>query len=128
MSTAVTLVNGASLQWGIASEEVGVQIYGFKQAVAPQFIESCGNKQNVTRCDAYAPPELTLTMDGKTNGAGAGSVLLATIGVAFVPVNSITTYFNAPTTGLYLQSGDITASNSAFLEFTAEFKAKAGIP
>ena len=98
MATTVTLVNGSSFVWGIASDEVGVQIAEFKEAVAPQFIESLGNKQNVTRCDAYAPAELTLTMSGETNGAGAGSVLLATIGVAFVPVNSVTTYFSAPTT------------------------------
>lgn len=128
MATTVTLVNGASLQWGIASDEVGVNIGEFKQSVAPQFIESLGNRQNVTRCDAYAPPELTLDMSGETNGAGAGSVLLSTIGVAFVPVNSLTTYFNAPTTGLYLQSGDITGSRSAFLQFNTQHKAKAGIP
>lgn len=128
MSTAVTLVNGSSLAWGIAADEVGVNIGEFKQAVAPQFIESCPNRQNVTRCDAYAPSELTLTMSGETNGAGAGSVLLATTGVAFVPVNSVTTLFSAPTTGLYLQSGDITLSRSAFVNFNAEFKAKAGIP
>lgn len=128
MSTTVTLVNGASLAWGIASDEVGVNIGEFKQAVAPQFIESLGGKQNVTRCDAYGPSELTLSMSGETNGAGAGSVLLSTIGVAFVPVNSITTYFNAPTTGLYLQSGDITGSRSGWLSFNTEHKAKPGIP
>lgn len=128
MSTAVVLVNGSSLAWGIASDEVGVNIAEFKQAVAPQFIESLGNKQNVTRCDAYGPPELTIDMSGETNGAGAGSVLLATIGVAFVPVNSVTTLFNAPTTGLYLQSGDITPSRSSFVTFAAQFKSKAGIP
>lgn len=128
MSTAVTLVNGASLAWGIASDEVGVNIGEFKQAVAPQFIESLGNRQNVTRCDAYAPPELTLTMSGETNGAGAGSVLLSTIGVAFVPVNALTTLFNAPTTGLYLQSGGIDLSRSGWVSFNTEHKAKAGIP
>lgn len=128
MSTAVTLVNGSSLAWGIASDEVGVNIGEFKMAVAPQFIESLGNKQNVTRCDAYGPSELTLTMSGETNGAGSGSVLLATTGVAFTPVNSIITLFSAPTTGLYLQSGEITLSRSAFITFSVEFKAKGGIP
>lgn len=128
MSTTVTLVNGSSLAWGIASDEVGVNIGEFKQSVAPQFIESLGNKQNVTRCDAYAPPELTLTLNFETNGAGAGSTMLSTIGVAFVPVNAITTLWSAPTTGLYLQSGEITLSRSGFVSGSTEYKAKPGIP
>ncbi len=125
---SVTLVNGSSLTWGIASDEVGVNIAEFKQSVAPQFIESLPGKNNITRCDAYGTPELTLDMSFETNGAGSGSVMLATIGVAFVPVNSITTLFSAPTTGLYLQSGDITLTRSGFVSGNAQFKAKAGIP
>lgn len=128
MSTTVTLVNGSSLTWGIASDEVGVNIAEFKQSVAPQFIESLGGRQNVIRCDAYAPPELTLTMNFETNGAGAGSVMLSAIGVAFVPVNAITTLWNAPTTGLYLQSGELTLSRSGFVTGSTEHKSKAGIP
>ncbi len=124
----VTLVNGASLTWGIASVEVGVNIAEFKMSVAPQFIESLPGINNITRCDAYATCELTLTMNFETNGAGSGSVMLSTIGVAFVPVNSVTTLFSAPTTGLYLQSGEITLSRSGFVSGSTEHKAKAGIP
>lgn len=126
---AVVLVNGSSLTWAIASDEVGVNIAEFKMSVAPQFIESLPDKQNITRCDAYGPAETTLSMSGETNGAGTGSVLLAVIGTAYVPVNSLTTYFSAPTTGsgLMLQSGEITLSRSGFVQFAAEFKKKPGV-
>lgn len=124
----VTLVNGSSLTWGIASDEVGVNIAEFKMSVAPQFIESLPAKNNITRCDAYGTAELTLDMTFETNGAGAGSVMLSVIGTAFVPVNSVTTLFSAPTTGLFLQSGEITLSRSGFVSGSTQHKAKAGIP
>jgi hypothetical protein len=105
-----------------------VNIEEFRMAMAPQFIQSLSANTGITRCDAYGPMEMTLTMTGETNGAGSGSVLLAVLGTAFVPVNSITTYFSAPTTGLYLQSGEITLARQEFSKFQTEFKAKAGIP
>lgn len=128
MSAVTTLNNGASLAYGIPQNEIGVDVEEFKQEVAPQFIESKPGINNATVCDAYGPMELTLTMTGETNGAGAGSVLLSTIGVAFSPVNSVTSLFGAPTTSLYLQRGGITLSRSGFSKFDTEHKAKAGIP
>jgi len=124
---SVTLVNGTNLSYAFASAEVGVDIEEAKASVAPQFITSKENYQGITNCDAYGPMELTLTMSGETKGAGTGSVLLSVLGTAFVPVNTFTTYFGAPTTGLYLQSGALTFNRNGFCKFDTEHKAKAGI-
>lgn len=121
----VTLVNGTGYQWGIASDELGINVRSFHAAIKPQFIESLGNKQNITVVDAYAPMELDLSIEGEINGTTG--VNASVIGTAFVPVNSFA-YNGAPTTGCYLQGADIKQGRNEWKNGTWTYRAKAGIP
>lgn len=123
--TTVTVVGGTSLpQWGVAMDESGINIESFKSSVKPQFIETLGNKQNVTRSVAYAPMELEVTMSGEILGSSLTGVMATVVGTAFVPANS-STYFGAPTTGLYFEGGDVTEGRNSWKKLdSATFKAR----
>lgn len=126
-SVVLTPSTITGLVYAFPSAEVGVDIEEASAEVAPQFIASKENYQGITNCDAYGPMELTLNLSGEVTSAASGSVMLSVLGTAFSPVNTYTTYFGAPTTGLYLQSGGLAFSRTGFKKFNTTHKAKAGI-
>lgn len=126
----VALVNGTGYVFGIASDEIDINIREFTADVKPQFVETLGNKQNVTIVVAYGPMELDLSVEGEIKGSAGSattSAPLAVLGTAFGAVNS-TAYNGAPTTGIYLEGANIKSSRSAFKSGTWTFKARGGVP
>lgn len=128
MASSVTIVNGSGAVWGIPNNELGVNMEEFSGDVEPEFIETLKGINNCARSDAYGSNMLDLKMSGEILSTNTvNSVMLAVLGTAFIPVNG-TNFFAAPTTGLYLQKASYVYNRSGWFKFTANFKAKAGIP
>lgn len=122
---AITLVNLTGFQRGIASDETGINVRQFRTVVEPEWKEFLGDKQNAARGFAVAPMKKTVNIEGEVSGSTGVMAAVAT--TAFAPVNS-SAYFGAPTTGLYLDRGEVTEGRDAWKDVTAEFTANAGIP
>lgn len=122
---AITLVNLSGYAWGVATDETAVNIRRFRCAVEPEFKTFLNDKQNAARGFAFAPMKLALTMEFEIGGSTG--VMAAVPGTAFAPANSVA-YFGAPTTGLYLDRGEVENTRDGFKGGTAEFSAYAGIP
>lgn len=124
----MTLVNisgtGTTYQRGIAAEEVSVNIREFKTVVEPEYKELLPNKVNEIRGFAVGAMKKTVTISGEVGGSTG--VMAAVTTTAFVPGNS-SAYFGAPTTGLYLDSGEVTESRDGWKDVTATFTAHAGV-
>lgn len=100
----------------------------FAGDVEPEFIETLKGINGCARSDAYASMLLDLKMSFEILSTNTvNSIMLATLGTAFIPVNS-STFFGAPSTGKYLQKGAFVYNRSGWFKGTAELKAKAGIP
>lgn len=121
---AVTLVNLTGYVWGIASDETAMNISRFRCAVEPEFKTFLNSKDNTARGFAVAPMKLDLDMEFEIGALT--NVMAAVPGTAFSPVNS-TAYFGAPTTGLYLNKGEVENTRDGFKKGTASFTANAGI-
>jgi len=112
---------------GVQADEGGINIKSFKTAVEPEFSNVIPGKNGAGRGRVQAPMKKNVTIDGEVTGSTG--VMAAVLGTAFVPANS-SAYFGAPTTGLYLQKGDVEESreSGALVAMSAEFEALAGIP
>lgn len=121
---AITLVNLSGFVWGVASDETAVNISRFRCAVEPEFKTFLGDKQNAARGFAVAPMKLDLTMEFEISGSTG--VMAAVPATAFAPTNSVA-YFGAPSTGLYLNRGEVENTRDGFKKGSAEFTANAGI-
>jgi len=124
---AITLVNLTGFQPGIASDETGINIKTFKTVVEPEFKNYAEAKDGTKRGFGVAPMKKVVTLDGEVTGSTGVMAAVAT--AAFTPANS-SAYFGAPTTGLYLDKGDVTEDREGgkWKEMSAEFSAHAGIP
>lgn len=123
MAATVTIVNGTGFNWGITSDELGINVDTFKFDIKPQFIESLPDKQNCTRSDAYGPLETELDITGETSGSTG--IMACVLGTAFVPVNGAALW--GSTGGFYFQGGTITLGRGSWKKVDAKFKAKPGI-
>jgi hypothetical protein len=121
---AITLVNLSGFVWGIASDETAVNIRRFRCAVEPEFKTFLPDKQNAARGFAVAPMKLDVDMEFEISGSTG--IMAAVPATAFVPVNS-TAYFGAPTTGLYLNRGEVELKRDGFKDGSASLSAHAGV-
>jgi hypothetical protein len=120
----LTLVNLSGFQYGVASAETGINISSFRARVAPEFKTFALNKDGEKRGFAVGAPELTVTIEGEVSG-GTG-VMAAVVATATTIANS-TSYFGAPSTGKYLNSGEVTETRDGFKSVSLEFSANNGI-
>lgn len=137
----VTITGTAGPQWGFTAAELFVDIETTKVDIQPQFIVEKKNYQGIVDNVAYGPMEMMLAMAGTTmvksvTAPYTGSLLLASLGVAFVPVNTystlvagtpITGLWGAPTTGIYFEGGSLAYDQSQYVKFDVKFKARAGV-
>jgi len=123
---AVTLINLTGFQAGVAADETGINIKTFKTTVEPEFNNILAGKSGTARGKGVGDMKKNVSLDGEVSGSTG--VMAATATAAFTPANS-SSYFGAPTTGLYLTKGEVTESreNGAWKEMSAEFEAYAGI-
>lgn len=120
------LTNLTGFKPGVQEDETGINIKSFKTVVEPEFNNVVPGKNGAGRGRVQAPMKKNVTIEGDVTGStGAMAVVL---GTAFVPANS-SAYFGAPTTGLYLQKGEVEESREqgALVGMNAEFEALAGI-
>lgn len=124
---ALTLINLTGATAGVTSDETGINVKSFKTSVEPEFITVVPGKDGAARGKVVAPMKKEVTIDGETLGSTGVMAALAT--TAFSPAN-VSSYFGAPTTGLYLTKGEVTESRDggALKEMSATFEALAGIP
>jgi hypothetical protein len=122
---AVTLVNLSGFQQGVNADETGISIESFRARVAPEFKNFALNKSGEKRGFAVAAAELTVSIEGEVTGSTG--VMAAALTTA-TSISNVTTYFGAPTTGKYLDSGEVTETRDGFKRVSLEFSANAGIP
>jgi hypothetical protein len=121
---AVTLVNLSGFQHGVNADETGISIESFRARVAPEFKNYALNRVGEKRGFAVAPAELTVTIEGEITGTTG---LMAAVLATATTIANTTAYFGAPTTGKYLDSGEVTESRDGFKRVSLEFSAQAGI-
>ena len=119
-----TLVNLTGFQHGVAQDETGINIESFRARVAPEFKNFVLNKSGEKRGFVAGAAELSVTIEGEVSGSTG--VMAAVLTTATTIANS-TAYFGAPTTGKYLDSGEITESRDGVKRVSLEFSAHAGI-
>lgn len=120
----VTLVNLSGFQWGVASDETGINIRSFRCRIAPEFKEFLKGKTGAKRGFAVEVPELSVSIEGEISGSTG--IMAAVVTTATTIANS-TAYFGAPTTGKYLDSAEVTEGREGWKDLTAEFSSNAGI-
>ena len=123
----ITLVNLTGFKPGVQQDEIGINIKTFKTTVEPEFKNFADAKDGTHRGFGVAPMKKVVTMDGEVTGSTG--LMAATASVAFAPANS-SAYFGAPTTGLYLDKGDVTEDREGgkWQDVSVELSAHAGIP
>lgn len=121
---AVTLVNLSGFAYGVASDETGINIESFRARVAPEFKTFVNGKNGEKRGFAVAAPELTVSLEGEISG---NTGIMAAVTTTATTIANSTAYFGAPTTGKYLDSGEVTLSRDGLARVSAEFSANAGI-
>ena len=141
---SVTLQGTAGPAFALPAAELFVDAESVTVDIAPQFIKEKTDYAGITNNVAYGPMEMAVTMSGETKAKGVagpytGSVLLAVLGTAFSPVNTYSTLVNtptgtnitaiwgAPTTGLYLEKGNLTYGADGYLTFSVDLRARAGV-
>jgi hypothetical protein len=122
---AVTLVNLTGFQHGVNADETGINIETFRARVAPEFKNFVNGKNGEKRGFAVAAAELSVSIEGEVSGTTG--VMAATVATATTIANS-TAYFGAPTTGKYLDSGEVTETRDGMKRVSMELSAHAGIP
>jgi len=119
-----TLVNLSGFQHGVNADETGISIESFRARVAPEFKNFALNKSGEKRGFVVGDPELTVTIEGEVTGSTG--VMAAVIATATTIANT-TAYFGAPTTGKYLDSGEVTETRDGFKRVSLEFSAHKNI-
>mgnify|MGYP006928219181 CR=1 FL=1 len=121
----MTLVNLTGAQRGVAADETGINIRNFRTAVEPEFKDFLNGKNGEATGFAVAAMKKTVTIEGEV--LGSTGLMAAVSTTAFAPANS-SAYFGAPTTGLYLDKGEVTEDRDGWKDVNAELTANAGIP
>lgn len=120
----MTLINLSGFARGVTSDETSVNIESFEVTVEPEYKEILPNKTNEARGVAVGAMKKTVTMSGEIGGASG--IMAASATSSFSPANS-TSYFGAPSTGLYLDTATVTENRADWKKFTATLTAYAGI-
>ncbi len=123
---AVTLVNLSGFVWGIASDETAINVSRFRCVVEPEFKSFLPDKQNLARGFAVASPKVTVDAEGEISGS-TGIMAASVVTAGYTPANS-TSYWGSPSTGLYLDRGEVDNSRDNFKRMSASLSAYAGIP
>ena len=127
MASTITLVNLTGILPGVQADETGINIKSFKAKIEPEIRKVLEGCKGLARGFYVGPMKLNVTIDGEV--MGSTGVMAATATTALTIANS-TAYFGAPTTGLYLTSGEVSQQrdNADPVSVSIELEALDGIP
>lgn len=123
---AVTLVNLTGFTWGIPSDEDSINVSQFRVIVEPEFKVFAMSRINEARGFAIGEAKAEVDVEGEITGSTG--IMAATVATAGYNPNNATNFWGAPSTGLYLNRGEVTMSRDGFEKMSASFSCNAGIP
>lgn len=128
---AVTLLNASGFQWGVASDETGINIESFTTDVAPEFRDKLPKKDGTIRSVAVAPAMVTVKIKGEISGNTG--VMAGTFIIGIALANTIA-YFGAPASAatssasaMLLTKGTITEKRNGWKDLDAEYEGYSGL-
>lgn len=123
---AVTLVNLTGFSYGIPADETSINVSRFNVAVEPEFKQFMQSRINEARGFAVGAAKADVTVEGEVSGTTG--IMAATVTTSgYTPANS-TAFWGAPTTGWYLNRGEVDQVRDNFKRMSATFSCNAGIP
>lgn len=122
-----TLNNLTGYSNGVAADEGGIGVKEFKAKVKPELKVFAFAKDGTKTGFAVAPPELEVSVSGEVKGTTG--LMAATVAASVTVANSVA-YWGAPTTALYMDSGEVTQNREggSWKAMSMELSANAGIP
>jgi hypothetical protein len=121
---AVTLINLSGFQWGVESEETGINIRSFGVGYKPEFKEFLPDKSNSKRGFAVGDPEAEITVEGEVSGATG---LMAAGFAAAVALANDHAEFGLGAGGVYLDSADIKQERAGWRDASFKLSKNKGI-
>lgn len=121
---SVTLVNSSGYQHGIASGETGIEISKFVCTIAPEWKKYRMSRTNEKIGFAIAPPELKISLEGEI---GATTGLMALNFSTAATIANAVSYFGSPSTGIYLDTAEVTQERDGWKGLSQELSSNAGI-
>lgn len=120
---AVTLVNLTGYQWGVESDETGINIESYEATIKPEQKEYLKNKAGSKIGFAVDVPEAEYTVSGEVSGSSG--LMAATFASAVTIANDHTEF--GVTGGIYLDEVNPSQSRSGFRKITFKLSQNAGI-
>jgi len=121
---AVTLVNLTGYQWGVESDETGINIESFEATIKPEQKEFLKDKKGSKIGFAVDVPEAEYTISGEVSGSTG--LMAATFATAVTVANDHAE-FGMSAGGIYLDEVNPSQSRNGFRKITFKLSQNIGI-